>query len=289
MIKIEVYNLQAISEAVITISENSITEFSGDNSNGKSIISKCIQAITSGDIRSKTTRRTLIKDGCDKGVFSITHDKEQMIVLIAEEISNSAIIYVPNIDDDKKITRPLSDKVALEKMTHKFGFRTYADGDICLQLSPTWGAIPFVTTNGKVNSEIIKDITIDKVAEDFLNGFKTITFPLFRSRIQEMEKEKEYIGNVLDSLEAYDWKAYDALRDKIIDVLDVIQGYTYFQLEPLDIPNFDVQIIEEVKLESIVREELIQPVERLLPIGSMNDLITIMNGTCPTCGKSLVD
>ena len=273
MIKIEVYNLQAISEAVITISENSITEFSGDNSNGKSIISKCIQAITSGDIRSKTTRRTLIKDGCDKGVFSITHDKEQMIVLIAEEISNSAIIYVPNTDDDKRITRPLSDKVALEKITHKFGFRTYA----------------FVTTNGKVNSEIIKDITIDKVAEDFLNGFKTITFPLFRSRIQEMEKEKEYIGNVLDSLEAYDWKAYDALRDKIIDVLDVIQGYTYFQLEPLDIPNFDVQIIEEVKLESIVREELIQPAERLLPIGSMNDLITIMNGTCPTCGKSLVD
>ena len=62
MIKIELQNIQAIGSAEINIAENTITVFSGDNSNGKSILSKVIEAVTSGDIKTKDIRHRDIID-----------------------------------------------------------------------------------------------------------------------------------------------------------------------------------------------------------------------------------
>ena len=74
MIKIDIQNIQAITTAEIIIKENTITVFSGDNSNGKSILSKVIQAVTSGDIKNKDIRRSLIKDGAECGIISFIND-----------------------------------------------------------------------------------------------------------------------------------------------------------------------------------------------------------------------
>lgn len=288
MIEIQIKNMQAISDATITLGENSITEFSGDNSNGKSIIAKVLEKLTSGDIRSKSARLSLIKDGCEYGAMSITHNKQQLVLVIYEEISMSKLIFVPDTDNDKQIVRGLSDKAGTAKILHKFGFRTYGDGDICLQVSPTYGPIPFVSTSGSVNTEIVKDITMDRIAEEFLNTFKTITYPLFTQRVAEYEKELKYIDNVLTSFQTYDWREYEKIQGEMEEVFNVIQGYTYLQLQPLDIPNFQIQIVEDIHLEPIVRDQLIEPAKYLTPIQSINDLVTILNGTCPTCGKSLI-
>ena len=101
MIGIVIKNLQAIANASITVHDNSIVEFIGDNSNGKSILAKTLQYVLSGDIRDKDTRRALIKDGEVYGSLTIVWDKKVIGFVIAEELS--LVLFIRKI----KMTRAL--------------------------------------------------------------------------------------------------------------------------------------------------------------------------------------
>ncbi|MCM1440762.1 MAG: hypothetical protein NC131_16410 [Roseburia sp.] len=292
MIKIDLQNVQAVSSATLEIPENSITEFSGDNSNGKSILSKVIQALTSGDIRHKDVRRTLIKDGTTKGVVSIVNDHIQLGIILSEELSDSFVVYDPDIRDNDKskiIVRGLGDSGGCEALIKRFGFRTYASGDICLQVHPTWGPIPFITTSGQVNDQIVQDITIDRVAQNFLDSFKTITFPTFKNTMKTLNREKETIETIIGNLESYDWKRYDDIYTRMKEVYNVL-----FYFVDVDIPDLSIPLMEIPPLPPDVpnlRVVCIFPAPPEIPVvlRTFDEYVTILNGTCPTCGKKFVE
>ena len=181
MFKIDLQNIQAIGNAHIVVENNTIVEFVGDNSNGKSVISKVIENLVSGDIAHEDVRRTLIKDNTEQGVVIFTYNEKQLGLILKPAVKDSLIMYKPNIIDDPEnaIFRAINDADGLNAIVREFGFRAYANGDICLQLHPTWGAIPFITTSGATNNSIVEDITRDKIADNFLSSFQTITFPIF--------------------------------------------------------------------------------------------------------------
>ena len=291
MIRIDLQNMQAISDATIDIPENSITEFSGDNSNGKSIVSKIIQALTSGDIRNKAVRRSLIKDTTDSGYMSITWGKKQLVVVITEEQAQSYLIYLSdNENKDTLITRQISDKEGCAALINEFGFRTYANGDICLQLSPTWGPIPFVTTAGSVNYDIVNDITVDRIAQEFLDSFKTITYPTFRNRLQNIKAEQESVEAVLDAMEQYDWRTYKSLAEELNEYLKVINNYSFIIVDCISMPKYvKLHDIVECKLHCIPKPKLYEPLPLVSEIPSFHDVCEIRKGICPTCGRRFDD
>lgn len=292
MIKIDLQNIQAIRSATIDISENSITEFSGDNSNGKSALSKVLQALTSGDIRHKDVRRTLIKDGTTKAVVSIINDNIQLGIILAEEISDSFIVYDPDVtnpDKSKIVVRGLGDTGGCEALIKRFGFRTYNSGDICLQLHPTWGPIPFVTTSGQVNDQIVQDITIDRVAQNFLDSFKTITFPTFKTAMKTLNREKESLETIIGNLESYDWKLYDDIYARMKEVYNVLFYYVDVEIPTLHIPLMEIPPLPPDI--SSIQVVCIFPAPPEIPqtIRAFDEYVTILNGTCPTCGKLFIE
>lgn len=291
MIKINLQNIQAITEAEIIIKENTITVFSGDNSNGKSILSKVIQAITSGDIKNKDIRRSLIKDGAECGIISFIRDTMQLAFILKEEVSQSFIVYNDDVrDESKKIIRGLNDKTGMEQLCKKFGFRTYADGDICLQLSPTFGAIPFVTTSGKVNADIVQDITVDRIAQNFLDSFKKITYPTFRQSLDNMKREREHIEKTLEVIEDYNWREYEKLADEMQSIMDVIRSYSFVKLDHLSVPpKVQFYNVDDCKLRNIHVPEVIAPFSLLDKMNGVDELVSMRNGVCPTCGKLLCE
>lgn len=287
MIKIVMQNLQAIASAEVEIEERSITEFVGNNSNGKSILAKVIQAITSGDIRRKEVRQALIKDGTSQAVFAIGTETQQMAVVLGEEIKDCSIVYIPQVGNpDKFLTRALSDKQACDTILHKFGFRVYAQGDICLQLSPTFGAIPFITTSGTVNGEIVTDIITDKVAQEFLDSFKSITFPTFRTKLNNARREKEQIENFMATVAHYDWQEYERLAQRMSYLLQVIDNYKFITVDDIDIPplGFKLMPTPEVKDLLLPLRYVTAPVISNLDT-ELDELIAVYNGVCPTCGR----
>ena len=291
MIKIELQNIQAIGSAEINIAENTITVFSGDNSNGKSILSKVIEAVTSGDIKTKDIRRALIKDGTDCGVVSFTMGTKQLAYILREEISQSCVMYSDDITkENSHIVRSLNDKTGLEALNKKFGFRSYANGIICLQLSSTFGPIPFVTTSGAVNSDIVTDITVDRIAQNFLDSFKTITYPVFRQRIANLKNEKEHVTQMLDVLESYDWKEYESIANEMQSVYNMIATYTITQIEDIKVPP-DIKIYElnPIKIKDIHKPVLYEVYPIINNISGINELVMLRNGICPTCKRPMVE
>lgn len=292
MIKIDIQNIQAIGNATIEIQENSITEFSGDNSNGKSILSNVLSSLTSGDIRHKDVRRTLIKDGMTKGIVSIMNGNIQLGIILDEEIASSFVVYDPDVtnpDKSKIIIRGLNDSGGCDALIRKFGFRTYSSGDICLQLHPTWGPIPFITTSGQVNDQIVQDITIDKVAQNFLDSFKTITFPTFRNATKTLHREQETVETIIGNLESYDWAMYEDIHRRMKEVYDVL-----FYFVDVNIPDLQIPLMEIPPLPpEIPRLGVVciipAPPEIPLNIRAFDEYVTILNGTCPTCGKLFVE
>lgn len=292
MIKIDIQNIQAIGSATIEISENSITEFSGDNSNGKSILSNVLKALTSGDIRHKDVRRTLIKDGTVKGIVSILNGVIQLGVILDEDISESFVVYDPDVsngDKTKVIVRGLGDAGGCEALIKKFGFRIYSSGDICLQLHPTWGPIPFITTSGQVNDQIVQDITIDRVAQNFLDSFKTITFPTFKAAMKNLNREKDSIETIIGNLESYDWRKYEDIHARMKEVYDVLFYYVDVEIPMLEIPLMEIPPlppdVPKIKVVCIFPA----PPEIPLNIRAFDEYVTILNGTCPTCGKLFIE
>lgn len=292
MYTIQISNVQAIEQATIEFEDNSIVEFTGDNSNGKSIISKFIQNLTSGDLRHKDVRMSLLRDGADKGGIIFTHDNKRLGCIIYPELKDSVIVYQSDWHDESTtIVRGLGDVEGSDALVKAFGFRTYAQGDICLQLSPTFGAIPFITTNGSVNHDIVQDITVDKIAEEFLGTFKTITFPLFKDKIAHLKQERDTYQSLLDNLETYDWRKYESLVEKMTAVWLAIKD-----VEPLDnLPEIPIPPLDVIPVGSHQIKEI--PIVEFIDYGPVLQEITaeleeytkISNGICPTCGKALFD
>lgn len=291
MLSIDLKNIQAIGEAHIVIEDNSIVEFTGDNSNGKSVISKVIEKLTSGDIRHKEVRLTLIKDGYDQGVVLFTHNAEQLGVILSYETKDSLVMYRSNVaKPDEYIARSMSDADGVSELVNKFGFRTYANGDICLQLAPTFGAVPFVTTSGAINDEIVQDITTDKIADEFINSFQTITFPIFKDMIARKKKERENYQVVLDNLESYNWHDYDSIYNRMKEIYDAIGTYVYTHLEEVPIPDLSIIPVQHFELEQLPVIQYYDLCEHIYPIDKeLKDYIDIINGVCPTCGRRLID
>ena len=294
MIKIDLVNVQAIGEAHIVLEDNSITEFTGNNSNGKSITSKVIEYLTKGDLVHKDVREALINDYSEQAVILITYNKKQLGLILKRELKDSIIMYVPDIDREKepngRIVRPLGDSGACEIIMHEFGFRTYNKGDICLQLAPTFGAIPFVTTSGSVNDDIVNDITTDKVADEFLTSFATITYPLFRDTVKRLKAEKENIQTVLDNMESYDWREYEDIADRMNEVYSAIRSYQFIQIEEIPIPHLDVIAVPEYTVSEI---PIIRLYDYCSPVAvietELENYVSIMNGVCPTCGRPWIE
>lgn len=290
MIKIDLKNVQAIGDAHIEIEENTIVEFVGDNSNGKSIISKVIEYMTKGDLIHKDVRCSLINDNANEAVFIITHDNEQLALLLRQELKDSFMMYTADIrNEETRILRLLSDREACDTMIHKFGFRTYSKGDICLQLFPTFGVIPFVTTSGATNNEIVDDITRDKIAEEFIKSFSTITYPIFKQRIETLRREKSSSEAILENIEAYDWRAYEELEKELKRLYSIIQSYQFYQARKLEFPRVKLYPVGILKIPEIPRIKIYPIIPKM---GSIHkELVTyvqILNGICPTCGKPLV-
>ena len=291
MLSIGLNNIQAIEDAFIEIEENTIVEFTGDNSNGKSIVSKVIQALTSGDICHKDVRNTLIKDNCDQGAVLFTCNNKQLGLILNRELKDSYVCYNPNAMDEKAtIFRGLNDKDGWRQFLIDFGFRTYADGDICLQLSPTWGSIPFVTTSGSVNNSIVQDITVDKVAEEFLKSFSTITYPAIKNRVADIKNQKGSVQTILDNLEYYDWHKFEDIHSRMSKVYEVLRHCNYIDIEEINVPSLNLIEVNPIVIKEIPITNIIEPAPIINSIDdALDKLLSVLNGVCPTCGKPLFD
>lgn len=291
MFKVVIQNIQAIKSAEMVFEDNTITEFVGDNSNGKSILAKVVQYLTSGDIMHKDVREALINDDSQNGIILMQHNKKQLALCISQETRDSYVIYCPDADKPTQVVKRYLNEKGIDLILEKFGFRIYDKGGICLQIAPTFGGIPFITTSGASNYDIVEDIKRDKVAEEFLETFRTITFPLIKTQVKTLEMRVEEKRNALSLVDKYDWAAYGKLAKEMQRVYGAIKEYIPYTPEHITLAKCKpIEPVPPYTPKHI-------PLSRLAPVkaeyGNIKQLLTelrkIKEGVCPTCGKPLID
>lgn len=294
MILIGIKNIQAIKEATFNFGDNGVTEFVGDNSNGKSIIAKFIEYLVSGDIADKSVRADLINDEESEGSVLIQWNNKRLYVVLRRERKDCFVSlhrdYTKGDEPGNIIRRGLDDKGYLE-LLNEFGFRTYNNGDICLQVAPTYGAIPFVTTKGATNAEIVDAISTDVMAEEFLTAFEGITTPAFKLRLHTLNSQKQQLETLISNCKVGNYERFRQLSVDMGVILQAVKSYKPVTIENLPIPP----MVDIIDIPNIVINNL--PLFKFGPIKSevsmlsdeLHDLTEYFNGKCPTCGRLLCE
>lgn len=290
MISFGIRNLQAISDGTIMMDDHSLTQFVGNNSNGKSILGKVIETWVSGSIKSRAARNAIIKDGCDSGTLIITHDNKMLHLIVGQENGNTICSYNPDTTSEEDLTTTRSvTEGGIDELLNAFGFRTYSNGDICLQLSPTFGAVPFITTSPKTNCEIKASICTDRVADEFLTAVEKFTWPAFKSKKTEISARIDKYEAVLKNSVYANWREFIKVKETLERCSYVLNVNPYLEIKDIRIPPMqfvDAPLldIKPIKYFSYTEHFNLPPITK-----SLSDLTEIINGVCPTCGKRLLE
>lgn len=279
-------NIQSISQAVYDIEETGITQITGDNSNGKSILIKAVMFVATCAISDAEERNTIINDKCNFGDIVMERNKSKLHVYITRERENC---YYRYIDDTIDIKRTIVEG-GLNKLVEKFGWVVF-DDNICLQVFETFGIMPFVNNRASSDYQIVDTIITDKMANLFVKQYETITFPLFRKYTSELKAKQDFIQSQLNSITVYDIDMYQDILYKLKKYQQNIQFLMTIEPKRLNISS----VVKHVNLSSIEVKRLYIP--RVFPVlievknisVSMNEYVTALNGICPTCGTLLIN
>ena len=289
--QISLHNIQSIKDATIELPETGIVEFVGGNSNGKSILEKVVSSIVKLDIEDEDVRRTLISDGETSGYVIMIHNGKSLAVLLDHVRDRTVFQYNPNVNDKSRvITRTLREG-GMAELIREFGWCVYDNRNICLQIYPTFGAIPYINTSYTVNAEITEDVLRDRIADQFLSNYENITYKQAQEYIKSLKSRKSVLEASIASTAVYDYEAYEELATRISKLKSFYENFETIHLDEIPIPP-DVEYIDipYMHLEEIPIVEFIPTDMHLEDLTTDIDaLLSVLNGVCPTCGRSIFE
>lgn len=306
--KITLRNIQSIENAIYEFPETGVVAIKGGNSNGKSILVKTLQAITSLKIMDKEVRRALVNDNCDEGVVVMEARGRVLIVKLNKEDRNSSYVALQR-KDGTRIIRTLREG-GVEELLHEFGFRMYNNNEVCLQIYETFGPMPFVNRSAVADGEIVEAHTEDSIAKDFMTKFKEITHKKAKTLVSGLNDKINAWEQAKATIILFDYSKYEHASQEMEKHLGILDSLDVIDLSELCVPSsIDIIDIPEVELKKIYPPPKVAVVDLSQPnfesmalvdfltyeedlvsmSGIVNELHDLLNGVCPTCGKLLLD
>lgn len=227
-------NIQSIYGKVsFDFGQSGLYQMAGDNSNGKSILGRAYDFVAKVEIRSDEDRLPMINDNAKYGVIIMRDRGMVLYEYIHRNLSECYLMFQREGED--KIIR-YANEGGWRELVRAFGLRTYMDDAVCLQVFETYGQLPFVNTPQKGNFEMVQDITTDPIAQAFVDNYKTVTLPKAREMLKELQSEYTKSVSIRDSLIAYDWRAYEAVHERLKKLFKSLDHARVLELNPLCIP-----------------------------------------------------
>lgn len=282
--RIITHNIQNHAEVVVDLPEKGLVVFTGDNSNGKSVIVRTTRAILLNEITKPRKRASLVnRESMFGEITYIRGDDVVLTVHIAREASATYVKYQE--PGQEPIVRALADKSYRELIT-RFGWHVDTDTGITLNIAEEEDSLLFYKTSYKTNAKIITTATQDTSAQVVLDNFSEIMALARKSRDVNVQKARTY-NEALQSLEVYDVKLLSEYKA-------VLEKY-YKRLSTLYIPKLpEIKAVPKVHFSDIafptlptIRYPRIMNVKCSIPdiTGIASELKTLKANKCPTCGR----
>jgi hypothetical protein len=195
-------NIQCHDEVILDdLPSTGIITILGENSDGKSSMTRAFAALISGSLEQLSVRRSLVNWDHDWGEIELIRD---------DGVSLSAHIAVENRDttitltgvDGTQYTRHLRDGGYLD-LVAEFGLHWDKDNDISLNLYETFDPLMFVNTTAKVNAAMLSYCLSDPKVERSIESQKAFVEGI-EGDVQQHLSEQLSIRAQLSNIVIYD-------------------------------------------------------------------------------------
>lgn len=283
--EVSLTNVQAIKSATYVLEEQGITQITGENSNGKSILIKAMSFIANNLIGDAEERETIINDYSDMAIIKMERLGMSLTITVTRERDNCRYVLVRK--NGESISRSIREG-GLDKLAEEFGWISF-EGNVCLQIFETFGVMPFVNNRPSGDYDIVDYIITDKVANNFVDSYENITYPKFRQYVSELNSTISTCDRELQGITFYSITEYE----------DVLASLKRFQH---NLPYLSVVEPRRLPITNLLKfVELLEIHPKKLPIfwtppqaptmtslySEISRLSTASNGRCPTCGSGL--
>ena len=265
--------------------ETGLVVFSGDNSNGKSVIRKVLEDTIAYNINKAKVRKSLIsKDRNEGSLEIIKYDGSSLYVNINLEASQTWVRLTRS--DGESVTRYLADK-NIPELVREFGFHYNDTRDISLNICDSDDSILFFRTSHATNGDILISALTDTEAQtrydvlydQYQEALATRRQFLDNLQVARTAKEALVLYNIEEEQELHDIcaKAASLLSKFYWPRLREVPEMIF--LPTINIPTLRLQGYAVLPHIPIVRMNIrdISAVSR--------DLIQIEKGVCPTCQR----
>lgn len=283
--QIKTHNIQVHRDVVFDLPEKGLVRFLGNNSNGKSVLTKALTAITANTITSPATRLSLITIGCTSGDVTLTrYDDVSLHYHIHVEASQTyAELLIPN---KPPIKRYLADK-QIPILRAKFGLHFDPVAERSINIFDSDDALLFFKTPHKSNYSMVTSALRDKKAEDAHNEFARVIKETKETKAV-YEKQLAIAQAALDTLPIHDINAETIRAEKLSKRIDILETYKPLgKLPEIKAPKlYETLVIPTLKLPLLRKQEIIDLRMELPDVcADYARLESIRKGECPTCHR----
>lgn len=277
-------NIQNHAEVVIDLPPTGLIVFTGDNSNGKSVIVKAVRALVLNEIKKPRKRASLVnrKASYGEAIFIRTDDVTLTMHVAREAASTWISLEVPGQD---KITRYLSDKSYTE-LVQEFGLQVAGESGISLNVAEADESLLFYKTPTKTNHEVLQIATVDSRAMTAATNMEN-TLSETRQFRDACAAQARTIKPALQELHIGDVEALTERRNKLFRYYSIL-SHIYIPTLPeikavpkVRITNVYIPTLPTVKWPKVHNVYLNVP--DIMPVAS--ELKSVREGKCPTCGR----
>lgn len=278
-------NIQSHKDVYVELPETGLVVFTGDNSNGKSVIRRVLHDTISYSIRNVRVRKTLINKECNEGYLEITkYDGSVLFININVE---AALTWVKlTRSNGEEVTRYLSDKT-IPELIREFGFHYDDNRGISLNICDSDDSILFFRTSHATNYDIITSALTDSDAQ--------MRYEVLKEQYQQASNLKAQFQDAArvataarTSLAMYNVEEEQELMNKLYKCANIMEHTYVPKLRKVNpVPYVKFINLPEVRLRKVYSPKFIElPQVRLRDTTRLQtEIDSLLKGECPTCHR----
>lgn len=277
--------IQSHDDVLIELPETGLVVFSGDNSNGKSVIRKVLEDTIAYNINKAKVRKSLIsKDRSEGSLEIIKYDGSSLYVNINLEASQTWVRLTRA--NGESVVRYLADK-NIPELVREFGFHYNDTRDISLNICDSDDSILFFRTSHATNGDILVSALTDTEAQ--------MRYDVLYEQYQEaLSNRRQFLDNLQvaqaakEALVLYNIEEEQELHDTCARAASLLSKFYWPDMkevpEMIFLPTFNIRTLRLQGYAELPHIPVVRMNIRDISAVSL-DLIQIEKGVCPTCRR----
>lgn len=281
--------MQCHKEMDIELPETGVIAFTGNNNNGKSVVTKILKRLISNQFQARPrARASLINRNAQYGEATFVRSDGMSLTLHLTRDAAGTYLRL-EVPGEEPVTRYLADK-SFPDLCKQFGFHYAPERDITLNVAEADEALLFFATSNACNYDILDTAMSDPVAALSLENVGFVYKQA--GEIRDIATNKINTCNTtIASLQIYD-EEEAAQKAKELSYYYNILSRVYIPVLPAveHVPKINLLHVHVPRIPKVVYPPIYNVSCRIPDVtGIAKEIQMLKDKVCPLCGRRVLD